>query len=154
MIPRKVTVNTFTRKFQYKIINSLLCLNKTFFVFKKVTTPLCSFYKSKDKTPILLLFDCLVTQNLWKQLCSLCRHKLIIPNLTPQSAIFGSLESNHKSEMLIKLILLIFRLYIYNSRDSSSVNIYFLKSKITKIRDFEEKISKSSTQKNKKFRRK
>ena len=125
-----------------------------FFIFKKVTTPPYSFYKSKDETPILLFFDCLVTQNLWKQLCSLCRHKLIIPNLTPQSAIFGFLESNQKSEMLIKLILLIFKLYIYNSRDSSSVNIYFLKSKITKIRDFEEKISKSSTQKNKKFRRK
>ena len=75
------------------------------FVFKKVTAPLCSFCKSKDETPIHLSFDCLVTQNVWKQLCSLCRHKLIIPNLTPQKAIFGFLESNYKSEMLVNHIL-------------------------------------------------
>ena len=40
LLPRKVTVNTFTRMFQYKSINNVLYLNKMFFVFKKVTTSL------------------------------------------------------------------------------------------------------------------
>ena len=35
------------------------------------------------------------------------------------------------SDMLINHILLIFKLYIYNSRDSSSVNIYFWNQNIT-----------------------
>ena len=119
---QKVTVDTFTRMFQYEIIN-VFYLNKIF-VFWKVTTPLYPFWKSKDKTPIYLFFDCLGTQNLWRQLCclplsgSLCINKLIIPALILQSVIFGFLESNHKSEMLINHILLIFKVYIYNSRDS------------------------------------
>ena len=51
--------------------------------------------------------------------------------------------------MLINHILFIFKLYIYNCRGFNSVNIYFLKSKITKIRDIEGKISKQLTHKNK-----
>ena len=50
--------------------------------------------------------------------------------------------------MFVNLILLIFKLHIYNYRDSSSVNIYFMKLKVTKIRHNEEKISRSPTQKN------
>ena len=122
----KSTASIFTRTSQYKIIN-VFYLNKMLFAFKKVTTPLLSCCKSKDEKPIYLFFECLVTQNLWKQFRSLCRHKLIIPKLTPQSAIFGFLESNHKSDMFINHILLISKLYKHNSRDSSSVNFYFLK---------------------------
>ena len=140
-MPRQATASTFTRISQYKIIN-VLYLNKRLFAFKKVTTPLFSFCKSKDEKPVYLFFDCLVTQNLWKQFCSLCRHKLIITNLTPQSAIFGFLESNHKSDMLINHILSISKLYKRNSRDSSSVNFYFLKFKTTKLRDIEKRYLK------------
>ena len=71
---RTVTVRTFTRMFQYKIINNNLYLNKMLFVFKKVTTPLCSFFESNDETPIHFFFDYLATQNIWKQLCSLTLH--------------------------------------------------------------------------------
>ena len=116
LMRRKVTADIFTRMFQYKMINNVLypniIPNIMLRAFKKVTRPLCSFRKSKDETPIHLFFDCVATQNLWKQHCLLCRHKSIIPNLTPQSTIFGSLESNHKSEMLVNFILLIFKLNI------------------------------------------
>ena len=71
---QEVTFDTFTRMFQYKIIN-VLYLNEMLFVFEKVTTSLCQFCKSKDETPIHLFYDCIVNQNLWKQLCLLCRHK-------------------------------------------------------------------------------
>ena len=57
-----------------------------------------------------------------------------IPNLTPESMIFSFLESNHQSEMLINHTLLIFKLYMYNSRDFGSVRIHFVKLKITKLR--------------------
>ena len=46
-----------------------LYLNKFFFFLKKkVTRPPFSLCKSKDETTIHCFFDCLVTQNLWKQL--------------------------------------------------------------------------------------
>ena len=43
LMPQRVTINTFARLFQYKIINNVLNLKKMVFVFKKVTRPLCSF---------------------------------------------------------------------------------------------------------------
>ena len=105
MFNASLTVDTFTRMFQYKTIN-VLYLNEMRFVFEKISTPACSFCKSKDETPIHLFFNCIVFQNIWKQLYSPSRHKLIIQNLTRQSSIVGFLESNHKSEMLINLLLI------------------------------------------------
>jgi len=108
LLPRKVTIDTFTRSFQYKIINNVLYLNKMLFVFKKVISPLCSFCKSEDETPLHLFFECTLTQNLWKQLSSFSRQRLNIPTLTPQSAIFGFYEPQNKNEILINHLLLIF----------------------------------------------
>ena len=124
------------------------------FIFKKVDTPLCSFCKSKDETPLHIFYDCIVTQCLWRQLCSLCRHKIVIPELTPQSDKFGFLESDLKNDILINHILLIFKLYVYYCRNSGSTSFLILKSKISITRDTEEIISKSSTQRYKKFQRK
>ena len=121
------------------------------FVFKKVISPLCSFCKSEDETPLHLFFECTLTQNLWKQLSSFCRQRLNIPTLTPQSAIFGFYEPQNKNEILINHLLLIFKLYLYNARESNKVNFVCFKAKITNIKDIEENISNLSTQKRKKF---
>ena len=153
LMPRKVTVDTVTRIFQYKIINNILYLNKKLYIFKKVFSPLCSFCNSHDETILHIFFECTVTQNLWKQLCLLLRHNLIFPDLTPQSAIFGFLECNNNG-IIMNHILLVFKLYVYKCRESGAVNIQSLKSRISQIRNTEEIISKSSTQKHKKFRRK
>ena len=147
MMTRKTTVDTFTRMFHYKIINNVLYLNKMLFVFKKFDSPLCSSCKVQDETPLHLFYDItlffLVTRHLWKQLCSLCSHRIVIPKLTPQSAKFGFLDSNHNNEILINHILLIFKLYIYRCRDSGAISILNLKTKISMVRDTEKVISKS-----------
>ena len=125
LMPRKVTVDTFTRIFQYKIINNILYLNKKLHIFKKVYSPLCSFCKSNDETTLHIFFECTVTQNLWGQLCLFCRKKLKFPNLTPQSAIFSFLESN-SNEIRINHILLIFKLYIYMYKCINVENLVLL----------------------------
>jgi len=79
---------------------------------------------------------------------------MVIPEITPQSAILGFLDSNHNNEILINHLLLIFKLYIYRSRESGAISIHNLKTKISMIRDTEKEISKSSTQKCKKFHKK
>ena len=56
LMPRKVTVDTFTRIFQYKIINNILYLNKKLHIFKKVHSPLCSFCKSNDEITFFIFF--------------------------------------------------------------------------------------------------
>ena len=43
LLPRRVTVNTNLRVFQYNILNNVLYLNEKLFRFKKISCPLCSF---------------------------------------------------------------------------------------------------------------
>ena len=43
ILPRVVTITSFQRNFQYKILHNILYLNKLLFTFGKIKTPLCSF---------------------------------------------------------------------------------------------------------------
>ena len=43
ILPRKVSIETKLRMFQYKILNNILFLKKLLFKFEKVPSPLCSF---------------------------------------------------------------------------------------------------------------
>ena len=49
ILPRITTINTYLRSFQYKILNSILFLNRKLSVFRKKNTPLCSFCNSVIK---------------------------------------------------------------------------------------------------------
>ena len=51
-MPRRVTIDTNLRMFQYKILNNVLYLNETLVKFKIVSSLLCSFCNSEDETPI------------------------------------------------------------------------------------------------------
>ena len=50
VLPRLVTINSFQRNFQYKILHSILYLHKMLFTFGKIKTPLCSFCHSYNDT--------------------------------------------------------------------------------------------------------
>ena len=43
LLPRRVTMDTKLRIFQYEILNNVLYLNEKLFRFKKISCPLCSF---------------------------------------------------------------------------------------------------------------
>ena len=45
-----VTINSFQRNFQYKILHNILYLNKMLLTFGKINPPLCSFCHSYDET--------------------------------------------------------------------------------------------------------
>ena len=45
LLPRKVTYNTYSRCFQYKILNNILYLNNKLYTSKLTTSPLCCFCK-------------------------------------------------------------------------------------------------------------
>ena len=55
MLPRIVTKDSRLRGFQYKLFNNVLDLQKMLFRFGKVDSPLCSFCKMIDETPLHLL---------------------------------------------------------------------------------------------------
>ena len=64
ILPRKVTVYSCMRCFQYKIINNILFLNKKLYIFGISETPLCSFCHTKEETTFRIFFGCCKIQSL------------------------------------------------------------------------------------------
>ena len=62
LLPRKVTLDSYTRIFQYKILNNILYLNEKLFKFGISSSSLCSFRNTSEETP--------------EHLFSLCTHTL------------------------------------------------------------------------------
>ena len=60
-LSRKITHDSYSRIFQYKILNSILFLNKHLHQFKIVSTALCSLCSSVNKTVFHLFGECLLT---------------------------------------------------------------------------------------------
>ena len=50
LLPRRVTLDTNLRMFQYKLINNVLYLNKKLFGFKKVDSSLCSYCNEEEES--------------------------------------------------------------------------------------------------------
>ena len=151
LLPRLVTIDSVMRAFQYKILHNVLFLNKQLFFFNKVTSPLSSICNKEDETPTHLFFTCSFTTSLWKQLQNALLNILVLPNLTPQSAIFGFLNIEKEYYLVINHLLLIFKLYIYKDRNCKRLNLQSLKRKIVKICNIEKDIAQKNTNKQKKF---
>ena len=110
--------NSYLRCFNYKIINNVLYLNKKFFQFGKTQSPLCSFCHTEAETKLHVFHKCSVTKILWNLLLLFFETDLDFPDLTPQAALFGFInESDNNLNILQNHILLIFKLYVYQSRE-------------------------------------
>ena len=56
-MPRRVTIDTNLRIFQYTILNNVLYFYEKLFKFKIVSSTLCSFCNSENETPIHLFYS-------------------------------------------------------------------------------------------------
>ena len=152
-----VTLDSYSRSFQYKILNNVLYLNKKLFKFQKSTSPLCPFCKLSDETVLHLFYECNITLNLWNELVLFFKNEFTLFDLTPQAAFLGFLGFlNVDPELLLiqNHLLLIFKIYIYNSRKSESLKIKSLIREITKVKNIEEKISLNNEKKHAIYKRK
>ena len=122
VLPRLVVHDTYIRSFQYNILNNILYLNKKLHIFEIKSSPLFSFYNLYDETPFHIFYECDHVKYLWSDLVQCVQNTLILPTLTPETAILGILHSvSNKSffehnKIFINHILLIFKLYVYKSR--------------------------------------
>ena len=72
------------------------------FRFGKIDSPLCSFCKMTDKTPLHLLYNCAKTKLFWDQLKEFISNttlSILFP--TPQSAILGHINSLNAKTAII-----------------------------------------------------
>ena len=142
MLPRVVTYNAHMQSFQYKILNNVLSLNKKLYTFGIKPSPLCSFCNLYDKTPLHIFYECDAVECLWADLVQCFQNNLILPTLTPQAAILGIPESasndsifkNNKVFINHILLIFIFKLHVFKSREKKFINLNNLIAEIRKVK--------------------
>ena len=110
----------------------MLYLNEKLFSFKKISCPLCSFCQSENETPIHLFHGCIKTNLLWYKLKEFRKPKVDLPVNTSQSAIFGFLNYENNSD-IISHFLLIFKYYLFSSKEHKKLSLEMLKKDIVKV---------------------
>ena len=138
-LPRKVSNDTNLHMFQYKILNNILHLNKKLFIFNNKDTKLCSYCKLQDETINHIFVECKFAIKLWSDLRHYCQRSFVIPILNPQSTTFGLFEIDLDLVILLIHILLLYKYYIYSSRDSSKLSFKALLKNINKVFVLEKK---------------
>ena len=68
MIPRKVSISSSIRTFQYKILNNILYLNRKISKFDQGVSHLCSLCLKEPEDILHLFCQCDETQILWETL--------------------------------------------------------------------------------------
>ena len=69
-LPFQVALDTYTRDFQYKILNRILFTNSKLFKLKLVESPLCSFCDKNEETLEHLFVFCEHSKAVWKEISS------------------------------------------------------------------------------------
>ena len=110
------------------------------FRFKKVDSPLCSYCNEKEQIPLHLFHSCLKTKQLWNKLRQYFSQFTNIPHSTPEIFILGIFDNSQHAE-LINHLLLIFKCYIYSTRNTKQLNFDNLKIIIKRIKEIEKELS-------------
>ena len=116
LLPRYATVDSYSRIFQYKILNNILFLNDKLFHLKFVPSPLCSLCGNANENVKHLFFECLITKSLWNSLQHHLQNYISLPDLTLQSAVFGFLDDSIEVTNATNHILLIFKIFLFKNR--------------------------------------
>ena len=149
--PCKVSMGTNLCMFQYKILNNILYLNKQLFIFNKKDTKLHSYCRLQDKSINRIFVQCKFAIKLWSDFRHYCQCSFDIPILNPQSATFGFFEIDPDLAILLNHILLLYKFYIYSSRDFSMLSFAALLKKNLKAFVLEIKNSSGNERKTKVF---
>ena len=139
-LPRKTTVDTRLRVFQYKILNNVLYLNEKLFHFGLVDSGKCSSCLVSNETQIHIFSECSIVKELWNCLRDVFKDYVYLPNLSPQSATLG-FTSNIENSILINHIVLLFKYYVYKSRKDRNINILPFINFLTRVYDTENVLS-------------
>ena len=96
------------------------------FKFGKVTSLWYSLSKLHDEANMHLFYDSLIVKRIWNQLKSVLSNNLTFLISMPQSAIFGFWDWDTNEHFILNYLLLDFKMYIYNARTTSYLNIIHL----------------------------
>ena len=147
MIPRVATIESYTRSFQYLIINNALFLNKRLYRAGLVESAACTFCEQHEESPIHFFCECHTTKQLWKNLQRFLRPSLSLPELNLKNALLGYVSSvnipeRRQTVTLINHIILIFKRSLYEMRSSRPCpSVFYVINRIKQIKEIEYKIA-------------
>ena len=148
-LPRKVTIDIYTRIFQYKCLNNILYLNNVLYKMNLTESPLCSYCNQHNETIHHLFLECNHTKSLWHEVQLFFNPLISLPHLSIQSAIVGFFEVPKEDFMLTNIILLSFKIVLYKQRNKSTPNLIQVVNSIKTREVIERCISKDDAIKNK-----
>ena len=141
-LPRKVTIDTSTCIFQYKILNNILYLNNKLYKMTIAESPSCSFCGNDT---LHFFVHCSITQNLSTQIQNWLSHILDIPELTSKVAILGKYPCQGATDLLINHIILMLKKFLYTHRKSTrQVAFVALKCNIAYTQKIEQTIARKN----------
>ena len=115
-LPGRVTLDTRTRAFQYKILNCILYTNSILYKMKLIPSPLCTFCGDHEETLEHLLVKCVYAKEFWSATTSwLNNHNIQVDKLDEKTILFGCFNNNLDSNLLNHIIILgklIYHLYM------------------------------------------
>ena len=109
-------------------------MNKIVFKLIRIESPLCSFCKAEDETYIHLFYKCRKASILRRELQEFFSIGLDFPSISPQSTTFSFLDHALEHKLLLNHILVIFKNYLYKTRENKNLNFNKLKNYLIKIR--------------------
>ena len=136
MLGRRITLDSYARQFHFKLTHNVLFLNRALNRMNLVESSLCSYCNEEDETTVHLFSGCQYVRGLWGDVQLFFRSKLMLVELTPQSAILGWYEEKDKG-ILKNQILLIFKMIIYKDRDLGMCSLNRVLNKIKMVRSIE-----------------
>ena len=123
--------------FHYKILNNILFLNQQLYKIGKSSTDKCTYCLSSVENIQHLFCQCTVTNELWLKIQTFFRSKILIPNLSNQSAFIGFVENDSDNYIFINHFLLIFKLYVYSNRNINVLRINTFIQKVIFVENLE-----------------
>ena len=104
--PRMVSIDPEPRHFQFKMLHTVLYLNKNIFIFGKTGTKLWSFCNLEDETALHLFANCTKSNIFWANITSF---SMEIWNLLQwlHSAMHGFSDVDQDIVLLLLLLLLL-----------------------------------------------
>ena len=115
----------------------MLYLNKMLLFIQKITFSCIFFYKLDNKTLIHLFSSCNQVILLWTEIKLFFSECTQLSFLSPKIAFFGLVKGNNKFFLIQNMILLVFKLYVYKSRVSGTLNFNIFLHKLIKVQNSE-----------------
>ena len=132
-------MDSYSRQYHFKITHNILFLNKALKRMNLVVSSLCSYCNAEEETTIHLFAECLYVKELWELLKKKFISKILLPDLTPQSAILGWYQEESIG-ILENQILLIFKMMVYKDREMGRCSLNRVLNKLKMVRTIESSI--------------